>query len=290
MRGLAGALAATAAGCDESAPVAIATTAINDLSIATAWHVGPLLSCAHVKPALIITHLPDRQCGIVRDALTDAGATVIERNPGDAEPLPGAHEIAGVVTLGGRQSATQVAHDPFLAAEVELLQDALTQGVPVLGMCLGAQLLAVAAAGSVSYAGHMNAGWPELTIGPAATGDPLFGEFPARLPVLKWHEDIIEMPSQAIELGTTPGPGAALFRVADSAWGSQAHLELTPAMLIEGWTSDPGDIAEIEGAGHRIEDFRAQSRSHLVAQMAAARPMFTAFGRLTTSSSSSLTA
>jgi GMP synthase-like glutamine amidotransferase len=147
-------------------------------------------------------------------------------------------------------------------------------------MCLGAQLLAVAAGGSVSYAGHMNAGWPELSVLPAAADDPLFGAFPARLPVLKWHEDIIEMPPEATELGTTPGPGTALFRVGACAWGSQAHLELTPSMLIEGWTSDSADIAEIEGAGHHIEEFRAQSRSHLVTQMAAARPMFTAFGTL----------
>lgn len=233
-----------------------------------------------MKPTVIITHLPDRQDGIVRDALEAAGCVVIARNPGDAEALPAAHEIAGVVTLGGRQSATQVAQDPFLTAEVGLLRDAVEQGVPVMGMCLGAQLLAVAAGGSVSYAGHMNAGWPELSVLPAAAEDPMFAAFPARLPVLKWHEDIIEMPPQAVELGTTPGRGAALFRVGPCAWGSQAHLELTPSMLIEGWTADPADIAEIEGAGHPIEEFRAQSRSHLVAQMAAARPMFTAFGRL----------
>jgi GMP synthase-like glutamine amidotransferase len=233
-----------------------------------------------VKPALIITHLPDRQDGIVRDALHAAGCTVIERNPGDREALPAAADIAGVVTLGGRQSATRVAQDPFLAAEVELLREALEQRVPVLGMCLGAQLLAVAAGGTVSYAGQMNAGWPELSVLPAAAADPLFGAFPARLPVLKWHEDIIEMPPHAIELGTTPGPGAALFRIGACAWGSQAHLELTPSMLIEGWTSDPADVEEIESAGHRIEVFRAQSRSHLVTQMAAAEPMFTAFGRL----------
>lgn len=233
-----------------------------------------------MKPVLIITHLPDRQDGIVGQALQAAGCAVIARNPGDAERLPAAHEIAGVVTLGGRQSATRVAQDPFLTAEVELLQEALEQRVPVLGMCLGAQLLAVAAGGAVTYAGHMNAGWPELSVLPAAAGDPLFGAFPARLRVLKWHEDIIEMPSHATELGTTPGPGAALFRVGPCAWGSQAHLELNPAMLIEGWTSDPADIAEIEGAGHPIEEFRAQSRGHLVTQMAAARPMFTAFGEL----------
>lgn len=236
-----------------------------------------------MKPALIITHLPDRQVGIVREALQDAGCAVIERNPGDSDALPAAEEIAGVVTLGGRQSATRVAQDPFLTAEVELLEQALARRVPVLGMCLGAQLLAVAAGGRVSYAGSMKAGWPQLRILPAGAEDPLFGAFPARIPVLKWHEDIIEMPPQATELGTTPGPGAALFRVGPCAWGSQAHLELTPSMLIEGWTADPADIAEIEGAGHRIEDFRAQSRSHLVTQMAAARPMFTAFGRLATS-------
>ena len=211
----------------------------------------------------------------MRRALEDAGCAVIERNPGDAEPLPAAQEIAGVVTLGGRQSATRVAEDPFLVAEVELLQSALAQQVPVLGMCLGAQLLAVAAGGAVTYSGHMNAGWPDLRLLPAAAADPLFEAFPERLPVLAWHEDIIEIPPQATELAVTPGPGAALFRVGDSGWGSQAHLELTPAMLIEGWTIDPADVAEIEGAGHRIDDFRAQSRGHLVAQMAAAQPMFT---------------
>ncbi|MGH2896659.1 MAG: type 1 glutamine amidotransferase [Solirubrobacteraceae bacterium] len=240
-----------------------------------------------MKPALIITHLSDRQVGIVRDALQGAGCAVIERNPGDADALPAAAEVAGVVSLGGRQSATRVAEDPFLAAEVELLRDALEQRVPVLGMCLGAQLLAVAAGGGVSYAGHMKAGWPELRVLPAAADDPLFGAFPARMRVLKWHEDVIEMPPQATELGTTPGPGAALFRVGPCAWGSQAHLELTPSMLIEGWTVDPGDIAEIEGAGHRIEEFRLESRNHLVTQMAAARPMFTAFGRLATACPSS---
>jgi GMP synthase-like glutamine amidotransferase len=240
-----------------------------------------------MKPALIITHLPDRQNGIVRAALEAAGCAVIERNPADAQSLPPADEIAGVVTLGGRQSATRTAQDPFLSAEVELLGQALEERVPVLGMCLGAQLLAVAAGGAVTYAGHMNAGWPELSVLPAAADDPLFGAFPARMPVLKWHEDIIEMPAQATELGITPGPGAAMFRVGSCAWGSQAHLELTPSMLIEGWTSDPADIAEIEGAGHGIEEFRTQSRDHLVAQMAAARPMFTAFGRLATSCPSS---
>jgi GMP synthase-like glutamine amidotransferase len=143
---------------------------------------------ASVKPALVITHLPDREVGVVRESLHAAGCEVIERNPADRELLPAADQIAGIVTLGGRQSATRVAEDPFLAAEVALLGDALDRGMPILGMCLGAQLLAVAAGGRVSYAGAMNAGWPDMTLLPAATGDPLFGAFPGRLPVLTWHD------------------------------------------------------------------------------------------------------
>jgi GMP synthase-like glutamine amidotransferase len=240
-----------------------------------------------VKPILIVTHLPDREVGVVRAALQAAGCQVVERNPGDAEPLPAVAEISGIVTLGGRQSATRVDADPFLAAEIDLLGAALEHDVPVLGMCLGAQLLAVAAGGRVSHMGRMYAGWPELALLPAATADPVFRQFPARLPVLKWHEDMIELPRGSCELGSTTGPGAALFRVGRCAWGSQAHLELTPAMLIDGWLVDAADVAEIEGAGHDIAHFRVASRSHLELQMAAARPMFYAFGKLTSCDASS---
>jgi GMP synthase (glutamine-hydrolysing) len=233
-----------------------------------------------MKPTLIVTHLPDRASGLVRDCLRAAGCTVIERNPGDRDALPESDEISGLVSLGGRQSATRVDADPFVAAEVDLLARALEREVPVLGMCLGAQLLAVAAGGRVRPTGHMNAGWPDLELLPDAAGDPVFSAFPARLPVLKWHEDIIDLPPGALELGVTPGPGAALFRVGACAWGSQAHVELTPAML-DAWLVDPTDVADITGAGHDIAQFRAASRRHLEAQMAAARPMFRAFGALT---------
>ena len=233
-----------------------------------------------MNPVLIVTHLPDRAVGIVRQSLRSAGCAVTERNPADRVQLPSVTEISGVVSLGGRQSATRVDADPFIAAEVALLTEALRARVPVLGMCLGAQLLAVAAGGRVTHTGGMYTGWPELVTLPAAADDPVCSALPDRLPVLKWHEDMIELPPGACALGATPGPGAALFRIGGCAWGSQAHLELTPPML-DAWLTDPADVAEVEGAGHDIETFRTQSRGHLEVQMAAARPMFYAFGRLT---------
>jgi GMP synthase-like glutamine amidotransferase len=230
-----------------------------------------------VKPVLIITHLEDRHNGLVRESLEGAGCPVREFNPLDQAAAPVADELSGIVSLGGRVSATQVDRDPFLADEVALMAAALDRRVPVLGMCLGAQLLAVAAGGRVTTMPRMYVDWPELELLSGAVDDPVFGGLESGLPVLKWHEDIIEPPTGATVLGTTPGPGAALFRIGPAAWGSQMHLELTPSMLLDGWLVKPGDVAEIEAAGHEIDAFRSESACRLQAQMAAARPMFSRF-------------
>ncbi len=278
-----------------------------------------------MQPVLIVTHLHDRQVGLVRDALQASGCEVIERHAAAGDALPTAGEVAGIVSLGGRQSATQTDQDPFLTEELVLLRTALADDVPVLGMCLGAQLLAVAAGGRVVNAGRMTAGWPDLVLLPAAAADPVFGALPPRLPVLKWHEDVIELPvdqqlprgvgaegltggsagpgaegltggsagpgaegltggsagpGAARLLGRSDGPGAALFRIGSHAWGSQAHLELTPELLVDTWLADPDEAADVIAAGHDLDAFRARSRELLVGQMAAARPMFEAFGRV----------
>lgn len=231
-------------------------------------------------PVLIITHLDDRQSGLVREQIELAGREVLEVNALDGAHLPPLREVSGIVSLGGLMSATNHQREPFLRAEVELMQAALRDRTPVLGMCLGAQLLAVAAGGRVSTLDTMFVGWPELSSLPAAADDPLFGQLDGHLPVLKWHEDVIDPPPGAVILATTPGPGAALFRIGTAAWGSQAHLEVDGPMLLDGWLADPRGVAEVEAAGYHIGRLRAESRERLSAQMAAARPVFSAFAQL----------
>jgi GMP synthase-like glutamine amidotransferase len=232
-----------------------------------------------MQRVLIVTHLDDRHPGLAREALERAGCPVVEVNSDD-RPEWDPDQIAGIISLGGEQSATAVDDDPFLAAEVALMRDAIQRETPVLGMCLGAQLLAVAAGGQVTRAERLIVGWPELSPLPSALEDPLFGTLPTGLPVLKWHEDIIAPPDGATPLATTEDPGATLFRVGSSAWGSQAHLEATPSLLIDCWTASQDGAAQIEAAGYELDAFRAYSRERLEAQMAAARPIFTRFGEL----------
>ena len=127
-------------------------------------------------------------------------------------------------------SATDVDRDPFLAAEVQLMRRALEQEVPIFGMCLGAQLLAVAAGGRVSAMDEMYLGWPELSpLASRARGSGV--RRPAsRLVRAQVARGRDRVPTGAIELATTASPGTALFRVGPAAWGSQMHLEVTPTM------------------------------------------------------------
>lgn len=230
-----------------------------------------------MKPVLIVTHLEDRSSGLVRACLQDAGCEVVPVDKVNGDPLPAVASVSGIVSMGGRESATRVHEDAFLSAEVDLLAAALDREVPVLGLCLGAQLLAVAGGGRVSAIGRMVADWEPISMGPGAAADPVFGALPDGLPVLKWHEDMIEIPPGATTLATAPGPGAALFRVGERAWGSQPHLEVTPQLLADTWLADPSSTAEIEGAGHPIDEFRALSRRALERQMPAGRAVFSRF-------------
>ncbi len=216
-----------------------------------------------MKPVLIVTHLEDRSTGLVRACLQDAGCEVLQVDKVSGDPLPAVSSVCGIVAMGGRESATHAHEDAFLAAEVQLMTDALRSAVPVLGLCLGAQLLAVAGGGQVRPIGRVVADWEPVSMRPEAAADPVFGALPDGLPVLKWHEDMIEAPPGATVLATAPGPGAALYRIGQSAWGSQAHLEVTPRLLVDTWLADPGSTPEIEAAGHPIDAFRTLSRRAL---------------------------
>jgi GMP synthase-like glutamine amidotransferase len=134
-----------------------------------------------------------------------------------------------------------------------LLADALRAGIPTLGVCLGAQLLAVAGGGAVRGNTHgPKIGWAPIALAPACGDDRLLAGLPSTLTVLHWHGESFEVPPGAVPLisGTTY-PNQA-FRIGDVAWGVQFHLEVTPE-AVEGFLhAFAADAAGVPGGAEAV--------------------------------------
>ena len=133
----------------------------------------------------------------------------------------------GIVVMGGPMSAYSDEGFPTRRRELELLADALVRGVPTLGVCLGAQLLALAAGGR-ALAGKVGpeVGWAPVEFTEHAKEDSLLAGLPRQIIVLHWHGDTFELPPHAVELAASPLYRGQAFRVGSQAWGFQFHLEV----------------------------------------------------------------
>lgn len=144
---------------------------------------------------------------------------------GAGEPVPPLSGFDGVVSLGGPMSAGD--EHPGLAAERALLVEAAERGVPVLGVCLGAQLLAHAFGGAIfPNPSGRTVGVSDVFLTPAGRRDPLFGGLPEQFPVMQWHGDAFELPGGATLLATAPTSDNQAFRVGDRAYGVLFHPEV----------------------------------------------------------------
>jgi GMP synthase (glutamine-hydrolysing) len=210
------------------------------------------------------------------NAAAPLGALEIdERDLRGGDPLPALEEADALLSLGGDQSVRDIDRYPYMQKEAELLRDAVAAGVPVLGVCLGGQMLAHALGGKVERMPARTVTWAEVEKLPQAEGDPLFGELPDRLRALHWNEDGFTPPDGAVELLSRAGPGGEAFRYGESAWGIQFHPEADAAAL-DGWYADVAWLAE---AGVEERAAREADQVHLPGQGATAETIFGGFAR-----------
>jgi GMP synthase (glutamine-hydrolysing) len=144
-----------------------------------------------------------------------------------------AGDFSAIVVMGGEMHARDDARFPYLAREVALLQDAVAHDVPVLGICLGGQLLARSLGADVRPAGFLEGGWVPISPMPGAGGDPVLGHLSQPTGVFSWHVDIFDLPDGATQLATGEATEQQAFRVG-RAWGLQFHPEVD-ADLFEEW-------------------------------------------------------
>jgi GMP synthase (glutamine-hydrolysing) len=230
-------------------------------------------------PVVAVLHnLEDAFTGHAGPALRAAGVMLDERRLRHGDPLPAVEEIDGIVSLGGEQSVRDIAADPILTAEAGLLREATGHGLPVLGVCLGAQLLAHALGGSVARLPRRIIAWTPIEPLPAAIGDPVVGSLPEDAVALHWNEDGFEPPPGAVELlRRRQGGTAEAFRFGDCVWGVQFHPEVHPEGL-DGWYR--AGLAELPEAGVSEQQARAADARHLPGQRALADALFGGFARV----------
>lgn len=184
----------------------------------------------------------------------------------------------GLVVLGGPMSVNDTSRYPHLSAEIEAIAAALDRGTPILGICLGAQLIAAALGAEVRPNAVKEIGWSAVHPTAAASRDPLFRHLQSTEHIFQWHGDTFDLPSGATLLAETRACKHQAFRYGDDVYGLQFHLEVDPP-LIDRWLATPGMRREIEAladstSAARIRD---ETRRHIAAAMRLSHEVFGAF-------------
>jgi GMP synthase (glutamine-hydrolysing) len=212
---------------------------------------------------LVLQHIACEPPGVYEDVLHERGAAIHRVELDEGEQLPDRSEVDAIVCMGGPMSATDDEELPWLSSEKAFIADAVREGVPFWGVCLGVQLLA-ASLGARVYPGPA----PEVGVLPVelteeGLADPVFSGLPPVLPTLQWHGDTFDLPDGAVRLAGSPAYPNQAFRVGRSAYGVQFHVEVSPELARE-WAAVPEyreALDRVLGPG-ALDDLIARLEAH----------------------------
>jgi GMP synthase (glutamine-hydrolysing) len=187
---------------------------------------------------LVLQHAAHEEAGLIEEMADGRAVPLLTLRTFRGDPVPRTTDgVTAVVSMGGPMSV----HDglPWIAEEKRFLAQAMAGGMPVLGVCLGAQLMASALGAAVTPAPAPEVGFAEVELTAEAREDRLFAAAGAALPALHWHGERFDLPEGAVRLAGTPLCPNQAFRWGARAWGLQFHLEVTAEML-DRWVEEEG--------------------------------------------------
>lgn len=228
---------------------------------------------------LVIQHVAAEPLGVLDPMLKARGHRIRYANfARQPEAAPRLDRYQGLVVLGGPMQVTQTDRHPHLVTECRLIEQALRRGIPILGICLGAQLLTHVMGGRVGPCARPEIGWYPIHPTAATPHDPLLRPIAAPQPVFQWHHWGFDCPSGAVSVADSPDSGCQAFRLNEHAWGLQFHLELDER-LIRRWLKLPDYRQELldSGLGTSPEQIQRQTSELLPTTLALAEQVFGAW-------------
>jgi len=228
---------------------------------------------------LVFQHVAAEPLGTLDPLIRGRGHRIrfanFERHP-DAQP--NIDRYRGLIVLGGPMNVEDQAQRPHLRTELKAIERMLEQGKPVLGICLGAQLLAHVLGAPIRRMDRAEIGWHRLRPTPDGQQDPVLAALGEDAPVFQWHGYRFEIPDGATHLARTSGCDEQAFRWGDQAYGFQFHLEMNEA-LIERWLATPVYREELAALGDGNDEaaIRRQTHEHIASMKARADDVFNGF-------------
>lgn len=195
---------------------------------------------------LSIVHGSDAKAGVFGETVRDGGHELHQASYAfEQPPSRPVTEYDAAMVFGGSMNTHEEETHPWLRPEKEAIAALLEAGVPTFGVCLGSQLIAEVAGGTVSRVAEPEIGWFEVELTREAAHDPVFGPLPERFAAFQWHSYQSSLPAGAVELARN-SVCLQSYRLGESVWGTQFHCEVTRP-IVETWIShyqsDPDAIA-----------------------------------------------
>jgi GMP synthase (glutamine-hydrolysing) len=213
--------------------------------------------------ALAISHQTDAGPGVFAEEMRERGVELdewllSERGTGPPREIA---DYQAVLTFGGAMHADQEDRHPWLRFEKDFLAAMLDDGMPVLAVCLGSQLLAEAAGGTVRRASEPEIGWKQVEITEQGSSDPVVGPLAPAFTAFQWHSYEALPPEGAVILASSPVCAQA-YRVGETAWAIQFHAEVSAADT-EKWIDDYASDEDAVRIGVDPDALRAETRERI---------------------------
>lgn len=198
--------------------------------------------------------------GLVGVALHERAALIDQWKPWTGQPLPDAPDADALVVFGGEQAATDDHTHPYLPALTRLMRAYTEADKPVLGICLGSQLLARAYGAENHLGTATEFGWTDITLTDAGRQDPVLSHVPDTFPIFQWHSDTFTLPAGATHLATSATACHQAFRIGRATYGTQFHFEASRPVVADWLARFPESVERMAPGWADQHDAQATAR------------------------------